>query len=702
MQRIMTKRSLIAITCALLPVIVTDVTFAKPAPSATVSSDAGKKLLSQYETEFTALRKAIESALPRIDAGLMSAYGRARDAANQAEAEASAAEKELGKIYGAKSLIDHAKKKWIAGAEKGIADANAAMKKATNDQERAAAKTSLAEWLKNKAEGEKALVERQAAYDSLVKAEPKLTAAAKRGKEAFTKAKAAEAAASKKLIDVTAKVISTTALDSKLLKSTIMAEATPAGLAMYAEQGETQKALIDKLFANSTLMMQMLEAGGAKFGKYGQAIEILTAIEKVMSDSKNPTLQRLALATSLEHAKPIEQSNPMDAKNAPKFVDPVKRYLQYEKAFLAGELDPAFKNFTTWELRMVVCCDAPDEIAVWGREMLRSYRPDQVTTGDYGWRYVNSVRTDVPYGSQNVSKDQPSLQQYQNIALNGGVCGRRAFYGRFVLRAFGIPTWGVTQKAHAALSHWTPKGWVINLGAGFANSWWDKDEAPRSGLDFLLESQARAHGKDYLSVLRARWISRTLGEQQYNQRKSVEGGFWSQLANNQSVALASTSVALGPLGKELAEANEANQKLQSSRVEEKDQKITMGSDGSLIIPAVAHSKPSGGSAAMASHGGGMQLHITAGYKSTYEFQVPKSGKYALTAKVATLQDFHNLSVATNATPAASMPIPYTIGLWENTAPLEVSLNQGRNTISLSLEKDSKGITIKEFYLKPIP
>lgn len=88
------------------------------------------------------------------------------------------------------------------------------------------------------------------------------------------------------------------------------------------------------------------------------------------------------------------------------------------------------------------------------------------------------------------------MQNYQNIIRNGGVCGRRAFFGRFLLRAFGIPTWGVTQHKHAALSHWTPKGWVVNLGAGFEHSWWDKDEAPRSGSDFLLETQARAHPQD--------------------------------------------------------------------------------------------------------------------------------------------------------------------------------------------------------------
>ena len=77
--------------------------------------------------------------------------------------------------------------------------------------------------------------------------------------------------------------------------------------------------------------------------------------------------------------------------------------------------------------------------------MLRNYRPDHIFAPDYGWRYVQAVRTEVQYGSQNVKYDLPSLQNYQNIIMNGGVCGRRAFFGRFILRSFGIPTWGVTQ-----------------------------------------------------------------------------------------------------------------------------------------------------------------------------------------------------------------------------------------------------------------
>ena len=68
-----------------------------------------------------------------------------------------------------------------------------------------------------------------------------------------------------------------------------------------------------------------------------------------------------ALAISLEHAVPVVQTNPAEDTNAPETVDPVKRYHHYKKAYLDGELDPTFKNLSTWDLRMVVNGDEPDE-----------------------------------------------------------------------------------------------------------------------------------------------------------------------------------------------------------------------------------------------------------------------------------------------------------------------------------------------------
>lgn len=688
---------LLSLTC-LIAAMPMGAPSAFAAPSAAQAQPAGP-LQAKFEADLTALRADLAKALPVPDESLRKALTQAGEAAKQARADFDAAQQNAGKIQTAKALVDHAKGKWIGGAEKGIAEAEAALKAAKTDAERDKAKKDLTHWQANKQDGLKALAERQAALEAAKVDEAKFAAAQAAAKEALAKAQAAELSAANALLGGVGSFLSGDKLDAKLMKCAVLSEATPRGLAEFA-QSRDQAALVDKLLGDVALMREMLIAGGAKGGKYGRALEIYAAILKASTKAREGALQRLALATALEHAVPVEQSNPKDATNAPATADPVKRYMHYEKAFLAGELDPAFKDFTTWEYRMVVECDAPDEILTWGREMLRAYRPDHIATADYGWRYVASVKTDVTYGSQNVSKDLPSLHNYQNIPLNGGVCGRRAFYGRFILRAFGIPVWGVTQHKHAAVSHWTPKGWVVNLGAGFDHSWWDKDDAPRSGSDFLLETQAREHGADYLKVLRARWASRALGEQAFNDRKKIAGGFWSSIANYQTIVLAAKAVTLGPLGKELAEANEKKEKLEKVAATESDRKITTSPAG-IVIPAVAHEKPSGSFATMKSHGGGQQLHCKGGYQSQLVFEAPQAGSYTLAARVATYTEGQKFLISANDSKASvEATLPFTIGLWQQTKAVTLTLAKGRNVLTLSLPKDSRGVTVKEFTLSP--
>ena len=667
-------------------------------------TEAGQKLEGRFVEQLKTLQAEINKALPKIDEQQNAAFGKARDAVRKAEADAEAAQQALGKIQTAKALVEHAKGKWIGGAEKGIAEAEAVMKKAATDAQREAAQKDLAKWQANKEDGLKALKERQGALDKAKADEPKLTQANQAAQAALARARTSELSAVRDLMTAAGAVLAGDKLDATLVKGAVLAEATPRGLAEFAQQGREQEALVDKLLADGALMKQMLETGGAKFGSYGRAMEIYTAIQKASPKAREGIFQRLALAVSLEHAKPIPQSNPDDQSSAPATVDPVKRYLHYEKASLVGELDAAFKGLSAWEYRMVVDSDAPDQILAWGREMLRNYRPDHICNPDYGWRYSGTVRTEVPYGSQNVKDDLPSLQSYQNIIKDGGVCGRRAFFGRFILQSFGIPTWGVTQHKHAALSHWTPKGWVVNLGAGFEHSWWDKDEAPRSGADFLLETQAREHGQDYLKVLRAQWISRALGEQQFNDRKGIPGGFWSGIAHYQSVALASAAVALGPLGQELAEANESKekQKVEQPKLADTDQKLVIGQNGAITIPAVAHSKPSGHFVAMRSYAGGMQLHCTVGFKADYAVEAPRAGKYVLTARVATVQEGQKLRLAANEAGApVEIAVPYTIGKWQQTTPVEIALVGGKNVIHFTLVDGSRGVSIKDFTLTPL-
>jgi hypothetical protein len=652
-----------------------------------LANPSAADLEAKYSAELEALKTDISRSLPRADEGKSKALESAREEVIKATAEADAAAKAFGQIGSGKALVAHAKGKWIGGADKGIADAKAALAKATNAAERAAAEKDLASWEANRKEGEKALAERQAALDAALRDEPKLRKANDDAQAALAKAEENESKASKDLLESLGSALTSDAMDAKLAKAVVLTAATPKALGEFAAQGADKAKLLDNLLASPDLMKEMLVAGGANHGQYGRALEILAAIEKASPKAAEGHFKRLALATALQHAKPIEN------------IDPVKRYLHYEKAYLDGELDPAFKTFTTWEYRHVVNCEAPDEILQWGRTMLRTYRPDHIYNPDYGWRYVSSVRTEVPYGSQNVQFDKPELHKYQNIILNGGVCGRRAFFGRFILCSFGIPTWGVTQKAHAALSHWTPKGWVVNLGAGFHASWWDKDEVPMSGNQFLMDTQARAHSDGYIQILRAQWISRILGEPAYNERKKVEGGFWSKIALYQSRILASSAASLGPLGQELAEANDREQKVSSAKVSAEDTKITV-KPGEITIPAVAHAKTAGKGAAMRSIDSGMQLHALGGFTADYEVSVPIEGKYLLSARVATVQTGQKLLVSRKGGAQPNpIDVPYTTGMWEPTDAVELDLAQGKNTISVELVAGSRGVTIKDFTLK---
>ena len=196
---------------------------------------------------------------------------------------------------------------------------------------------------------------------------------------------------------------------------------------------------------------------------------------------------------------------------------------------------------------------------------------------------------------------------------------------------------------------------MVNLGAGFQHSWWDKDEAPRSGSDFLLETQARAHAQDYLKVLRAQWISRVLGEQAYNDRKDVAGGFWSSMAHYQAGRPRGQGGGAGPARPGTRPRRMSRRKSRRSsrrQLTEADRKVVVGQDGTITIPAVAHSKPTGHFAAMKSFSGGMQLHCTGGFKAEYAFEAPRAGKYALTARVATVQEGQKFLFAANDAKAA--------------------------------------------------
>jgi len=679
----------------------------KDAAPETQLPEAAQKLEALYAGQLEALQAEISKALPAVDAQKNAAYLKTREAEGVSKAGLDEAEKRMGELTSAQGSVGHAKGKWIGGADKGIAESTEKLKKATTDAERKTAQEELAKWQKNREDGLAALKERQAVLDKATAERPEVEKQFKKAEEALAHAKAAAMKASDGL--GLGEFLAGDKLDAKFAKFQVLTEATPRGLAEYAQQGKAHEALINKLLADNDLMIQMAVAGGAKNGNYGRAMEIYTEIQKASKKAGNGVLQRLALATSLEHAVPVTQRNAVAKTDAPATVDPVQRYLHFEKACLDGELDSGFEGLGVWEYRMAVNGEEPDEILTWGREMLRNYRPDHISTTDYRWRYVALVRSDIKYGSQDNQYDEDDLQFFQNILKNGGVCGRRAFIGRFTLRAFGIPTVARPQRGHAALAHWTPDGWVVCLGGGWGVGWANGPEEVGRGRAadtiFLAQTQARMAGAPYKQVWRAKTAASALVPDDAS-------GLWDSVAlyRQRAVIQDAQSKTLAAVGEDIGEANETKEKVDIAKVTltDEDRKVAVDGKGVITIPASATSTPTqstGKIIFMPSNLGGKQLHYSrTGDPENFEytFEAPAAGKYALTARVVTPSWKQHLQVAVNAKEPTDIALPFTVGKWDTTQPVEITLAQGENVLRFSRDHEGlKGLTIRDFTLTPV-
>lgn len=509
-------------------------------------------------------------------------------------------------------------------------------------------------------------------------------------------------------------------LDTKLMKVAILRHGTPAGLAEFAQQSSEHKALVDNLLEDAPLMKQVLIAGGANGGEYGEAMQVYAAILDASERARElGVFQRLALGTALH--QPWLDGADAGSINGIVYTDntnpdgQVARYLHYEQAYLAGELDPAFKDFGAWEFRFVTNDPYTNKELAWGREMLRNFRPDHITTEEHKWRYTGVVKSDLPYCS-TTHDDSLGMPQQQALAL-GGICGRRAFFGRFITRAFGIPARRSTQTGHAAMNKWTPDGWVVNLGAWWSMNWC----GPQGGLDFLLDSQARAFPDQYMQVLRAQWIGDALGEDDVDIRRYGEGGgFWNGLAFYKKQAMVQDNQAAA-VGEELAAltADEARllgesdkilgeTEIQPIKIAQEDKKIVVAEDGTITVPAVACISPENNTdkvAFLQSFGEGMQIHYQRNGSRPeilrYNVEAPAAGKYEVSALVSVVSVGQEVTLRVNRRIIIEMGLPYTKGLWQQSEPEVIELREGRNSIMVTFRAPNRGVSIKHFQFKPV-
>ena len=712
-----------------------------------VLSDAGKALESKYTSMQTALKAELEKAIPKLDEAKLAAWQQAILAEEGPEKEAIATAKEVAKMREAegrlRDLEDQLKyaPTTLEDAQEDLARARA---RGEEDPERMKALQNAENFLKSrqgdidrlKAGIGKGKLEVEEAKVKL----PDAIKAAETAKQAHDKAlentwKAMDALGVSGLL-------ASSALDAKLTQYIILKDASPLGLAEFAQQSPENQKLVDQLLADKDLMLQILVNDGASGGKYGQAMKIYTDIQKASPKAKDGVFQRLAMAVSLAHANGIvkrdrptgadglEASDADGADKGSKFIDPVQRYLSYEKWYEAGELQEGFKNLNVWNLRRVVDCADPDEMLVWGRHMLHTLRPDCIPDDADSMVFVPLVDHEIAYGSGGLVNDLPDKHFMQNILANGGICGRRGFFCRFILQAFGVPAIERVEPGHSTVALWHPGGWQTVLGGGFGKSnrgFYSKMGGGGGGygadVNFVTSSQAREEETAYLKVKRAQWIGSLMGEE-WKPGLITWSGKTKGPAPLKPGQVAKPSawndIGLHEQRRVITHLDAAKPKASATpTVARKEQpaatgKASVDAKGVITIPSAACSSPAESKRVLykgrqadlvvflKDKEGKTLLHMSryakAGDTFEYTFDAPKAGKYKLVADLATPMPNRKLFVIPNGGTPVEMALPYTIGLWGKTEPVEVELKAGSNVLKYS---GPARATFDQFTLTPV-
>ena len=477
--------------------------------------------------------------------------------------------------------------------------------------------------------------------------------------------------------------------------------------------------------------------------EYGPAIKLYSTIVEESDHldqsqvSSKGILYRLALAVALEHAacesiqlnddSEAENENENNDDNVDKF-DPVLRYMNYELAYVEGKLDPYFDTLTIWDLRHVVNGDEPDEIADWGRNMLRNYYPDMTIGSNYGNKYVSLVNECITYGSKDTHKDLPDLNKYQNILMNGGVCGRRAFFGRFILRAFGMPTTARPSRGHGALLHWTPNEyWSLSLGRWAKNRNGHTLTRYYKDTDFYYSGKARCNEKEFWKVKRCQWWGDVMGEERVYGKDDSEPlakNFWYGMSikiQNKIVDQLPAKIDPLPYPPTTTEGRviTLEEKITANPPGPESKQVSYDeTSGVITIPAAGYQGKKNQCQIMLSFLGGYQVwmmsqkeldtkRVPDGKVShcRYTLNIPQENQqYSLVVKVVTCNFDQKLSVAVDGGDGTQViDLPMTLGDWKDTSPITITFQKkGQNTLRVWRENPPfDGISIKSITLTPI-
>ena len=516
------------------------------------------------------------------------------------------------------------------------------------------------------------------------------------------------------------------AVRSVLAQRQLIAKTGADKLAAYAKAAPANAAFLGWLLNHPTAMDLYLEAATPtglaaraenKWPLDTEALAIWQKVQQADPESKDGMYLKMAIGMGI-NPPPAEGSHSKIA------IDPVKRYLYFKAADKQGELVKSFKGLTAWEYSKLFNNNGPtasDEEFTWGREMLRSFRLDLAVD----CKVVDIVSMVWRRNSPNPYTNMQTMLQ------GGGKCGPRAFFGVFINQAFGIPSIGVGQPKHACVAFKASdpsiepqpgSAWKVVYGGGWAVSTLEGLKGP----DFVEGIEARMRVAQFSQVEHLRWLAASLTD-------PAQAAAVIAAANTAADPKQANKIDLTATGKaEEAEADPgavAASRFGKSTPATKPQGPVkpVGSGkadapiqaaaGVLKVEAGAFFDTAGKPAwagvpyvlLLDSYGGGKQVYFQQQMQfqwADYRVDVPAAGTYQITMKAACINTDQLLEVVSGETKLATVDIPLSFGLWQQTKPVALQLAKGAQTlriqtpVSVAAENHKRGIALKEFELKP--
>jgi len=452
------------------------------------------------------------------------------------------------------------------------------------------------------------------------------------------------------------------------------------------------------------------------------SLEIWQKILKADPDAKGGICQKLAIATAL---RPPGSVN-IGAGGAATPADPVTRYKYYKTAQQKKELFPSFDHLTVWEYSKILCSGASDADLTWAREMVNTFRPDLradelvVNTTSLVWRR----------GAPDTFYPNGGYQNFKNVLAGGGKCGPRSSWSVMVCHAFGIPAIGVGQPAHACVAYKTAypmtqpqpgSAWKVGFGAGWDKSTLeDRKGETLKGPEFLAGIEKRADAAKFSQVEHLRWLASALTAAD---KASAVMGIAQKI--NDSIMAAKTDLKASlkpdeadadPGVKAAAKAGHAKAPAAKPSAAKPTSPVKPVA-GVIHVEAAGFAK-TGGKISWGgqfpnvlvheSFDGGKQVYFQQQMKeqwADYLIEVPAAGTYQIVMRAACINEDQLLEVGAGSKVIATVPIPLKFGLWDETKPVELKLEKGRQTlriqtpVSVNAENHKRGIALKWFELR---